>query len=133
MAHSHASPNATPRIVPEPPLPRGEERLDGWGFADSGFRVGTGGEVEFSGSHYAIGGKKIPSLLPWGVGIFDSPLDARDRNAPRYPTAVPERVPNEALERALAEKLDPARISSDARQRLGRPPPTFQTSNRLSQ
>jgi alkyldihydroxyacetonephosphate synthase len=118
MAQSTASPNATQRIVPEPPRPRGEERLDGWGFADSGFRVGADGEVEFTGARYAIGGKKIPALLPWGVGIFASPLDARDRNVPRYPTPAPERVSNEAFERALAEKLDPARIATDAKQRL---------------
>ncbi len=113
-----ADANPTQRIVPEPPKPRGQERLDGWGFADSGFRIDAAGEVVFTGSRYAIGGKKIPSLLPWGVGIFDSPLDARDRNTPQYPTRVPERIPNEAFERALAEKMDPARISFDAVQRL---------------
>jgi alkyldihydroxyacetonephosphate synthase len=106
------------RIVPGPPSPRGEERLDGWGFADSGFRVDEAGEVEFAGSRYAIGGKKIPALLPWGADIFASPLDPRDRNAPKSPTPVPDRVVNEMFERALAEKLDPARISSDAKQRL---------------
>ncbi|MBM4384306.1 MAG: FAD-binding oxidoreductase [Deltaproteobacteria bacterium] len=106
------------RIVPNPPSPRVEERLDGWGFADSGFRLDDAGEVEFGGSRYAIGGKKIPSLLPWGTDIFASPLDTRDRNAPRYPTKVPERVVNEPFERALAEKLDPARISIDPKQRL---------------
>ncbi len=113
-----ADPNANPRIVPEPPQPRGEERLDGWGFADSGFRVGADGEVEFAGSRYAIGGKKIPTLLPWGMGIFDSPLDARDRNAPRQAKRVPERVPNEAFERALAEKLDASRISTEPAHRI---------------
>jgi len=113
-----ADKNATQRIVPDPPRPRGEERLDGWGFTDSGFRVDAAGEVEFTGSRYAIGGKKIPSLLPWGVGIFASPLDPRDRNAPQHSTRVPERISNEAFERALAEKLDPARISLDAKQRL---------------
>jgi alkyldihydroxyacetonephosphate synthase len=109
---------SAPRILPDPPQPRGEARLDGWGFVDSGFRVDASGEVEFTGARYALGGKKIPSLLPWGVGIFDSPLDPRDRNAPHHPTPVPERVPNEAFERALAEKLDPSRISSDPIQRL---------------
>ena len=51
------------RILPEPPTSRGEERLDGWGFSDSGFRIDERGEVEFMGSRYAIGGKKIPALL----------------------------------------------------------------------
>jgi alkyldihydroxyacetonephosphate synthase len=106
------------RIVPDPPKPQGELRLDGWGFADSGFCVSASGEVEFSGSRYAIGGKKIPSLLPWGSGIFGVPLDPRDRNAPHYPTPVPERLASEAFERALAEKLDLARISTDPRERL---------------
>jgi hypothetical protein len=40
-----ADKSATQRIVPDPPKPRGEERLDGWGFADSGFRVNEAGEV----------------------------------------------------------------------------------------
>lgn len=113
-----ADSSTTPRIVPDPPSPRGEERLDGWGFADSGFRVDERGEVEFTGSRYAIGGKKIPALLPWAEGIIGLALDPRDEHAPRYPTPVPERVPNEAFERALAEKLGAARLSTDARQRL---------------
>ena len=37
------------RILPDPPAQRGEERLDGWGFADSGFRVDERGRVEFIG------------------------------------------------------------------------------------
>jgi alkyldihydroxyacetonephosphate synthase len=108
----------TERIVPDPPSPRGEERLDGWGFADSGFRVDAAGEVEFTGSRYAIGGKKIPALLPWAEGIIELKLDPRDRNAPQYPTAAPARTPNEAFERALAEKLGPERLSTDALQRV---------------
>jgi len=113
-----ADPNATQRIVPDPPRPRGEERLDGWGFTDSGFRVDEGGEVEFTGSRYAIGGKKIPALLPWAEGIIELKLDPRDRNAPQWPTRVPERIANDALEHALAEKLGPSRISVDPLQRL---------------
>ncbi len=106
------------RIVPDPPSHRGEERLDGWGFADSGFAIDAQGQVEFTGSRYAISGKKIPSLLPWAEGILGLRLDPRDRNAPHYPTTVPARIANEALERALAEKLPAERISTDARQRL---------------
>lgn len=106
------------RILPEPPTSRGEERLDGWGFSDSGFRIDERGEVEFTGSRYAIGGKKIPALLPWAEGIVSLKLDPRDKNPPRYPTPVPPRIENEAFERALAEKLDPARISIDAKLRL---------------
>ncbi|HEU4428211.1 MAG TPA: FAD-binding oxidoreductase, partial [Myxococcota bacterium] len=113
-----ADPNANQRIVPDPPQPRGEERLDGWGFSDSGFRVDANGEVEFTGSRYAIGGKKIPALLPWAEGIIELKLDPRDHNAPQWPTRVPERIANDAFEHALAEKLGPSRISVDPLQRL---------------
>jgi alkyldihydroxyacetonephosphate synthase len=106
------------RIVPDPPTRRGEERLDGWGYTDSGFAIDASGEVEFSGSRYPIGGKKIPALLPWAEGIIELKLDPRDENPPQYPTPVPARVVNEAFERALAEKLDATRLSSDARIRL---------------
>ena len=106
------------RIVPDPPGRRDPERLDGWGFTDSGFRIDDGGQVEFQGARYAISGKKIPGLLPWAEGIIGLSLDPRDKNPPRYPTTVPARVANEAFERALAEKLAPGRITRDERQRL---------------
>ncbi|HEY8120310.1 MAG TPA: FAD-binding oxidoreductase [Myxococcota bacterium] len=113
-----ADTSPTQRIVPEPPKPRGEERLDGWGFTDSGFRVDAQGEVEFTGSRYAIGGKKIPSLLPWAEGIIELKLDPHDRQASKYPTRVPARTENEALELALAQKLGASRLSIDSAQRL---------------
>ena len=113
-----ADTQTTQRIVPEPPKPRGEERLDGWGFADSGFRVDERGEVEFTGSRYAIGGKKIPSLLPWAEGIIELKLDPRDKNASHYPTRVPDRIENESFELALASKLGASRIEIDPKQRL---------------
>jgi len=58
----HESPS--PRIFPDPPQPPAEERRDGWGFRDSGFRIDAEGRVEFTGSRYPISGKKIPGLLP---------------------------------------------------------------------
>src|SRR5574338_219674 len=108
------------RIVPEPPTPRapGEEAPDVWGFADSGFQVNAAGEVEFRGSRYAISGKRIPSLLPWAEGILGVRLDPFDRHASAYPTPLPPRVANEALERALAERLPAGRVSADPRVRL---------------
>ena len=65
-----ADESSSQRIVPAPPSPQGEERSDGWGFRDSGFRIDAEGRVEFTGARYAISGKKIPNLLPWGEGIF---------------------------------------------------------------
>ncbi len=109
---------APQRIVPEPPSRRGEERRDGWGFSDSGFRVDDLGRVEFTGSRYPLSGQQIPSLLPWAEEILGVPLDPRDRNASRYPTAIPARLPNEAFERALAERLPAERVSRDPRERL---------------
>ena len=106
------------RIEPEPPSPRSEERLDGWGFRDSGFQIDAEGRVEFIGSRYAISGHKIPTLLPWAEGILGLPLDPRDEHASRWPTPVPPRVANQAFERAVAERLPAERISADARPRL---------------
>ena len=106
------------RIVPEPPRSAGEESLDVWGFRDSGFQVNAAGQVEFRGSRYEISGKRIPNLLPWGEGIFSARLDPVDTNPPHYPTALPERIANEPLERALAAALPAERISTDPRVRM---------------
>jgi alkyldihydroxyacetonephosphate synthase len=108
------------RIVPEPPAPRpaGEESLDVWGFRDSGFQVNAAGQVEFRGTRYAISGKVIPNLLPWAEGIMGLRLDPFDEHASQYPTAVPERVANEPLERALAARLPAERLSTDPLVRL---------------
>jgi alkyldihydroxyacetonephosphate synthase len=106
------------RIVPEPPPTAGEESLDVWGFRDSGFTVTDAGGVTFRGARYAISGKRIPSLLPWAEGILGLRIDPFDKHASRYPTAVPERVANPALERALEAKLPPGRICLDPQVRL---------------
>jgi alkyldihydroxyacetonephosphate synthase len=108
------------RIVPEPPQPAepSSERLDVWGFSDSGFTVDDAGQVGFRGSRYAISGKRIPSLLPWAAGMLGVPIDPFDRNAPHYPTAVPTRVESPALEAALVSRLGAGRISTDERIRL---------------
>ncbi len=120
MAHPPPDAAATQRIVPEPPAarPPGEESLDVWGFADSGFRVNESGQVEFRGARYAISGKRIPSLLPWAETILGLALDPKQRRASGYPTALPERVGNEPLERALASRLPAERLSTDPRARL---------------
>jgi hypothetical protein len=76
-----------------------------WGFADSGFRVNEAGQVEFRVARYATSGKVIPNLLPWAETILGLPLDPKQRRASGYPTALPERVGNEPLERALASRL----------------------------
>jgi alkyldihydroxyacetonephosphate synthase len=106
------------RIVPEPPGPRPEERLDGWGFRDSGFEIDPEGRVAFIGSRYAISGQRIPKLLPWAEGILGLPLDPRDAHASRWPTELPPRIANEAFERAVAARLPAERVSTDARLRL---------------
>jgi alkyldihydroxyacetonephosphate synthase len=108
------------RIVPEPPVPLAPdaESLDVWGFRDSGFTVDAAGQVGFRGARYAISGKAIPSLLPWAEGILGLRVDPLDRNVSRYPTSVPARRENPALEAALARSLDPVRVSTDPRVRL---------------
>jgi alkyldihydroxyacetonephosphate synthase len=116
-----AAPTSDPaaRLVPEPPTPRaeGSESLDVWGFADSGFQVNARGEVEFRGSRYAISGKRIPNLLPWAEGILGVRLDPAERRVSGYPTGLPPRVANDALERELTERL-PGRVSVEPRVRL---------------
>jgi alkyldihydroxyacetonephosphate synthase len=106
------------RIVPEPPRSAGEESLDVWGFRDSGFQVNAAGQVEFRGSRYAISGKVVPSLLPWAEGILGLRIDPFDKHASGYPTAPPERVANEGLERALAARLPAGRLSTEPQLRL---------------
>src|SRR5215470_2907600 len=113
-----ADESASARIVPAPPGPQGEERSDGWGFRDSGFRIDAEGRVEFTGSRYALSGKKIPGLLPWAEGILGLPLDPRDRHEPRGLAAVPPRVANAAFEREAAARLGAARVSTDPQVRV---------------
>jgi hypothetical protein len=107
MSHPPLAAAYAQRIVPEPPAPQppGEESLEVWGFADSGFRVNEAGQVEFRVARYATSGKVIPNLLPWAETILGLPLDPKQRRASGYPTALPERVGNEPLERALASRL----------------------------
>jgi alkyldihydroxyacetonephosphate synthase len=120
MSHPPRAAAYAQRIVPEPPAPQppGEESLDVWGFADSGFRVNEAGQVEFRGARYAFSGKVIPNLLPWAETILGLPLDPKQRRASGYPTALPERFGNEPLERAFASRLPAERISTDPRARL---------------
>ncbi len=80
------------RICPEPPRRRSIdcERFDGWGFADSGFRVHANGAVELSGDRYDLAGTELPDLLPWVSRTIGVPLDPREVNPSQYPPAIPE-------------------------------------------
>ena len=80
------------RICPEPPRRRSGdcERFDGWGFADSGFRIHANGAVELSGDRYDLAGTELPDLLPWVSRTIGVPLDPREVNPSQYPPAVPE-------------------------------------------
>lgn len=114
------APATATRIVPEPaPSRAGDaERLDAWGFADSGFVVGARGEVGFQGSRYAISGHAIPDLVPWAEGILGLPLDPKDDFVSHYPTPVPPRVEAPRLEAALAARIPADRLSTDPKLRL---------------
>jgi len=108
------------RIYPEPPQ-RGsgeDERFDGWGFADSGFRIRADGAVELSGHRYDLAGTKLPDLLPWVSRTIGVPLDPRDVNPSQYPTAIPLPRENPEFVAALRKFLADDAICCDAESRL---------------
>jgi alkyldihydroxyacetonephosphate synthase len=80
------------RICPEPPRRNSadRERSDGWGFADSGFRVGANGAVELTGDRYDLAGSELPDLLPWVSRTIGVPLDPRETHPSQYPPVIPE-------------------------------------------
>ena len=112
------------RLVPShrKPDPADAERLDAWGFTDSGFTVTEAGEVAFKGSRYeAISGKSMPRLFPWVQKVMEVELDPFDRNPSNYPPEVPAPVPNEAFLQALREAgFAEEQITQEPRQRLRR-------------
>ncbi len=97
------------RICPEPPrrYPGDGERFDGWGFADSGFRVLANGVVEMGGDRYELSGTELPDLLPWVSRTIGIALDPHETNPSQYPPAIPKPRENpeflDALRRCLAD------------------------------
>jgi len=91
------------RVVPPapPPYPMEEERLDGWGFRDTGFAITPDGAVELTGTRYSLAGAPLPDLLPWMERTIGLPLPPEDRNEPHYPPAIPESRADGALCSAL--------------------------------
>ena len=112
--------SAEARIQPDPPTadPRDAERLDVWGFADSGFTLDDEGQLGFTGERYPISGQVLPDFLPWARETIDAPLPPGDVHASAYPTPVPERRVNGAFEAELEALLGPEGLSRDPGQRL---------------
>jgi len=108
------------RIHPEPPRRRSEdrERYDGWGFADSGFRIRANGSVELTGDRYDLAGAELPDLLPWVSRAIGVPLDPHDVKPSQYPRAIPEPRENTAFLDELRKFLPDHAISEDPRDRL---------------
>jgi len=108
------------RICPAPPRRRPEdgERFDGWGFADSGFRVHANGAVELTGDRYDLAGSELPDLLPWVSRTIGVALDPRKINPPQYPPVIPEPRENPDFLSALRKFLPDDAICADPTIRL---------------
>jgi alkyldihydroxyacetonephosphate synthase len=108
------------RICPAPPRKRSEdrERFDGWGFADSGFRIHANGAVELSGNRYDLAGTELPDLLPWISRMVGIPLDPREVNPSQYPPVIPEPRENPAFLGELRKFLPDDAICDDSENRL---------------
>ena len=108
------------RICPEPPRRRSGdcERLDGWGFADSGFRVDANGVVVLSGNRYDLAGTELPDLLPWVSRTIGIRLDPRAVNPSQYPPSIPEPRENPGFVGELRKFLPDDAICDDPESRL---------------
>ena len=108
------------RICPEPPRRRSgdRERFDGWGFADSGFRIHVNGAVELSGDRYDLAGTELPDLLPWVSRTIGVPLDPREANPSQYPPAIPEPRENPGFLDELRKFLPDDALCDDPENRL---------------
>ncbi len=108
------------RICPEPPRRRSGdcERFDGWGFADSGFRIHPNGAVELSGDRYDLAGTELPDLLPWVSRTIGVPLDPHEVNPSQYPPAVPEPRENPGFLAELRKFLPDDALCDDPENRL---------------
>lgn len=66
-------------------------KWNGWGYKDSKFVVKPDGQVEFSGSRYAIGGHTFPKLLDWFVKQCHGDLSL---STPSQPLPDPSSLPS---------------------------------------
>ncbi|HXV37139.1 MAG TPA: FAD-binding oxidoreductase [Myxococcota bacterium] len=108
------------RIHPEPPRrsARDAERLDGWGFSDSGFRIAQSGSVEMYGDRYDLAGSELPELLPWMSRAIGMQLEPSDRQPSHYPPAIPESRRSPAFLAELRKFVAEDAICDDAEVRL---------------
>jgi alkyldihydroxyacetonephosphate synthase len=91
MQQSLVKPAPSARFVPaESGSADGDdERYDGWGFADSAFRVTAAGQVEMTGRRYALCGSELPYLLAWMRSVLGIDFAADDVHPSVYPPDVP--------------------------------------------
>jgi alkyldihydroxyacetonephosphate synthase len=95
-----------------------EERQDGWGFADSAFRVTPGGQVEMTGERYALCGHELPYLLDWMREVLGVDFPAHDVHASIYPPQVPEPRRSAAFLDAACRILGAGAMSDAPAERL---------------
>lgn len=110
---------AEQRFTPPPPA-RAEdpESLQGWGFADTEFKVLPNGNVTLTGARYPLAGAELPALLPWIRQVMQVELPPEDVHASSYPPEVPAPRSNPAFLKAVRELLPADAITQDAKARL---------------
>ena len=109
-------------IVPPPPndSPSDAVRMDVWGFRDTTFRFNERGNVELTGSRYALSGQEMPDLHPWIEKTLGVTIDPSDVHAPAYPPPIPPTLASAELVAALAAVVGDAHVTTDPEQRLRR-------------
>ena len=115
-----AAPHDPGRILPgAPPSAVGEEESpDVWGFADTRFAFNRNGNVELSGTRYALSGHELPGLVPWMEGMLQVPINRKEVHESQYPPHIPEPIRHEGFLAAIAGVLAPDQMSDDPAVRL---------------
>jgi alkyldihydroxyacetonephosphate synthase len=107
-------------IIPEPlaSSANDDERLDVWGFRDSGFAIKENGHAVLLGNRYELSGKELPRLLPWIRETLGIAFDPKDVNPPSYPTHIPPALENAPFQSEIGQFLSAEQITADGPTRL---------------
>jgi alkyldihydroxyacetonephosphate synthase len=107
-------------VLPAAPQPDAQDQmsLDVWGFRDTHFQFNSSGNIELSGSRYALSGHELPRLVSWISEALKIDLNARTRVDPSYPPAVPDPVRSARFIETIRSFLTADQITEDAETRL---------------